>query len=177
MFWRYRCCGNIDFEYLWTWSDQCRTGFFSIASEYDSFEYGRFLSWAVHQHFVWVVSFRTGVESFTASRIISQSSSADLSRLDSIGCLWRYCQTIREAWESVLRVLENKSQSVLFQLYLIVLESVVTSSEIAKISNCIVAWSEPVEELSSTAQFIIELWMAWDVKARSIIEVPLAFQK
>src|ERR1700690_124142 len=107
---------------------------------------------------------------------MSRSSSADLSRFDSVGCLWRRCQTIREAWESVLRVLENKSQAVLFQLYLIVLESVVTSSESAKISNRIVAWSEPAEELTSTAQFITELWMAWDVKARLIIEVPLPFQ-
>src|SRR6202158_4699302 len=113
------------------------------------------------------------MDSLTASRIMSQSSSADLSRFDSVGCSWRYCQTIREAWESVLRVFENNSQSVLFQLYLIVLESVVTSSDSAKISKRIVAWSEPVDALSSTAQFVTESWMACDVKARSIIEVPL----
>jgi hypothetical protein len=56
------------------------------------------------------------------------------------------------------------------------LESVVISSESADISKCIVAWSEPVDALSSTAQFITESWMVCDVKVRSIIEVPLPFR-
>jgi hypothetical protein len=43
---------------------------------------------------------------------MSRSSLADLTRFDSVAGSWRYCQTIRETWECVLRDLENIFQSV-----------------------------------------------------------------
>jgi hypothetical protein len=97
----------------------------------------------------------------------------DFSRFDSVYCSWRYFQTIGEAWESILIGLENISQSVLFQLYLMVLESVITSSDSTTISTQIVVWSEPVKVSSSTAQMITESWIACEVKARLMTEVPV----
>ena len=89
-----------------------------------------------------------------------------MSRFDSVGCSWRYCQTIREACEREPRVLENMSQSVLVQLYLTVLEWVVQVLDSAKISKVLLHGLNQLMRCHPQ-QFVTESWIAWDVKARS----------